>query len=146
MTLLKSAVAALLLFVLVGFILFAVNRTPVVPPLVEADVADQARPFVVKLHAQWCPKCLATRGVWSEIAQSYQDRARFVVFDLTNSATTAASRAEAVRLGLESTFDDYEGVTGAVLVVDGGTGAVTADISSFDLADYQAAIDAALEP
>ena len=34
---------------------------------------------------------------------------------------------------------------GAILIVD-GTGTVTADISSFDLHDYQVAIDAALEP
>jgi hypothetical protein len=29
------------------------------------------KPYVVKLHAQWCPVCMMTKGVWSRVETSY---------------------------------------------------------------------------
>jgi hypothetical protein len=129
----------------VGYALYAGNSAPAVAPVSAADAASGAKPYVVKLHAQWCPYCLVTKGVWSEIEQTYSSRVHLVVLDFTNAGNTEASRVEAARLGLEKFYDEYAGATGTIVVLDGRTKEVTAEITgSRDFAEYRAAIDAAL--
>jgi len=140
-------IAALLVTVLVasGFVLYVRNAPPVVPPLSVVDAAATARPYVVKLHAQWCPVCMVTKGVWSEIEKTYAGRVNLVVLDFTTEAKADESKAEATRLGLTKFFDEYGGATGTIVVLDSKTKDVTASISgSRDFATYRAAIDAAL--
>ena len=139
-----SLIAGLVAIVLV---MYARNTAPVVPAIaLESISANPAKPYVVKLHAQWCPLCMVTKDVWAQIEAAYADRVHLVVLDFTNEANTAASRVEATRLGLNTLFDEYEGVTGAVLVVDGRTKSVAADIGgSRDFAQYREAIEAALK-
>ncbi len=129
----------------VGYVLYVTNGTPVVAAVTDDEAADASRPFVIKLHAQWCPKCMVTKDVWADVERAYAGRVNLLVLDFTDDARTEVSRAEAQRLGLEAVFDDYDGVTGAVLVLDGRTREVTADISgSRDFEEYRVAIDAAL--
>ena len=137
--------AALFALVAVGGILYATNTAPVVPAL-PADVAARAgRPYVVKIHAQWCPKCMMTKGVWSEIEEAYRDRVNLVVFDFTDEETLAATEAEARRIGLGDFFE-WSGGTGSIQVLDGATKEVRATITgSRDLSEYTTAIDAALQ-
>jgi hypothetical protein len=123
---------------------YVTNAPPPVPTITAAEAADSTRPYVVKLHAQWCPICRVSKGVWSQIEQTYAGRVNLLVLDFTSDATTAASRAEATRLGLGAFFDEYEGVTGPVAVLDSRTREVTAFISGRDFAEYRAAIDARL--
>lgn len=135
----------LLSAVLVGFgyRMYLGNVAPSVPALSAVEAAG--KPYVVKLHAQWCPVCMVTKGVWSSIEQAYSTRVNLLVLDFTDDANTNASRAEARRLGLETFFDEYAGATGTIVVLDARTKQVTASIKgSRDFADYRAAIDAAL--
>jgi hypothetical protein len=128
----------------IGSVLYLGNSAPVAPTVAAADLANPARPYVVKLHAQWCPVCLVTKGVWGEIEKTYTGRVNLVVFDFTTEADTATSRAEAKRLGLESFFEEYEGSTGLVVVLSPRK-EVLADIKgSRDFSHYRAAIDASL--
>ena len=87
--------AATLVTVLVasGLVMFVRNPAPVVPAI-QADsvAADSSKPFVVKLHAQWCPVCMVTKDVWSQIEAAYGSRVHLVVLDFTNQARTDASR------------------------------------------------------
>jgi thiol-disulfide isomerase/thioredoxin len=140
------AVAALGAVVIAsGLVLYARNSAPVVPTLSAADVSNTAKPYVVKLHAKWCPICMVTQGVWTEIAKTYRGRVNLVVLDFTTDANTEASRAEASRLGLAKMFDEYGGATGVIVVVDGRTKEVTSAIKgSRDIREYHAAIDAAV--
>jgi thiol-disulfide isomerase/thioredoxin len=132
-------VAAIVLF------LYATNSTPVAPVISIADAAAAGQPYVVKFHARWCPICMTTKGIWSEIERSYAGRVRLLVFDFTNDQTTEASRAEAKRLGLEAFFGEYAGTTGSIVVLKRRTHEVTADIHGRrDIGEYRAAIDAAL--
>jgi thiol-disulfide isomerase/thioredoxin len=144
----KALLAVGLLGVLLiasGFVLYARNSAPVVPPLSTADVAGTGKPYVVKLHAKWCPICMVTKGVWTDIEKAYGNRVNLVVLDFTNDANTEASRAEAKRLGLTKMFDEYGGATGMIVVVDGRTRDVVSAIKgSRDFSGYRAAIDAAL--
>jgi thiol-disulfide isomerase/thioredoxin len=130
----------------IGFSLYLTNAAPSVPAISAADAATADRPWVVKLHAQWCPVCMLTKGVWSEIEHTYAGRVRLVVFDFTNDETTAASRVEAERLGLTEFFENSGFATGPIVVLDSSTTEIVAWINgSRDFAEYSAAIDAALE-
>ncbi len=138
-----SSLAAVL--VATGAVMYLRNATPVVPPITLVEAANPAKPYVVKLHARWCPLCMVTKDVWSQVEATYSTRANLVVFDFTNQATTDASRVEAGRLGFGKVFDEIAGETGTILVVDGRTKDVTASIhGDRDCAEYRAAIDAAL--
>jgi thiol-disulfide isomerase/thioredoxin len=128
--------------VAVASAMYVRNTNPIVPTISAADAASTSRPYVVKLHARWCPICMMTKTVWSQIEAAYSGRANFVVFDFTNEATTARSKAEAARLGLEKFFDENTGVTGTIAVLDGRTREEVASIhgiKGFD--EYRAAID-----
>lgn len=140
-------VVMLLLAVLVsaGAILYIGNTAPSVPPLSPVEAATTGKPYVVKLHAQWCALCMITKDVWAQIDKTYAQRVNLVVLDFTTDADAEASRAEATRLGLTKFFDEYGGVTGTIVVLDGRTKQVTASINgSRDFAEYRTAIDAAL--
>lgn len=139
--------AALVGIVLIvsGFVLYARNTAPVVPAVSALEASNTARPYVVKLHAQWCAVCMVTKGVWTEIEKTYGNRVNLVVLDFTTDAKSEASKAEATRLGLSKFFDEYGGATGTIVVLDGRTKDVTASINgSRDFATYRSAIDAAL--
>jgi thiol-disulfide isomerase/thioredoxin len=130
----------------IAFSLYLTNVTPKVPALSAAEAAATDRPWVVKLHAQWCPVCMLTKGVWASIEQTYTGRVRLVVFDFTDQETTAASRAEAARLGLTEFFAESGLATGPIVVLDSSTKEILAWINgSREFSEYSAAIDAALE-
>jgi thiol-disulfide isomerase/thioredoxin len=139
-----SSLAVLL--VAVVSVMYVTNKAPVVPAISAAEATTPGKPYVVKLHAQWCVYCRMTKGVWSQIEDAYSGRVSLVVLDFTTDANTEASRTEAKRLGLEQFFEEYGGWTGTVVVLDGRTKEVTASINgSRDFAEYRAAIDAALD-
>jgi thiol-disulfide isomerase/thioredoxin len=141
------ASVALVAFALIGTVavLFALNAPPAVPALAVTEIAGSPKPYVVKLHARWCHYCMFTRDEWTQIEQTYGGRVHLVVLDFTTEAATARSQAEAKRLNLERFFDEYAGATGAVVVLDGRTMEVTAELfGDRPFADYRSAIDAAL--
>jgi thiol-disulfide isomerase/thioredoxin len=140
-----AAVSLGALLGVLGYGLYSRNQAPWVSPVSLAEAANPTRPFVVKLHAQWCPLCMVTKDEWQQIAATYAGRVNLVVLDFTNQASTDASRVEAGRLGLGAFFDEYEGVTGTVVILDGRTKTVTGSIhGSREFAEYRAAIDASL--
>jgi thiol-disulfide isomerase/thioredoxin len=142
--LMMTALAAATLAVTLG-VLYVANTAPKVAAVSVEEAARSGKPYVVKLHAQWCVYCLATKDVWSQIEATYAGRVHLIVFDFTNESTSAASQAEAARLGLEAFHADFDGVTGSVVVLEGRTKEVTAEIHGRrDFSEYRTAIDAAL--
>jgi hypothetical protein len=127
-------------------LLYVGNPAPVAAPIAASDLANPARPYVIKLHAQWCPVCMVTKGVWGEIEKTYTGRVNLVVFDFTSEASTAKSRTEAERLGLRQFLDEYEGATGLVVVLNGNKDVLASIKGSRDFGEYRSAIDAALTP
>lgn len=120
--------------------LYLTNRTPVVAAIADVQAAA-GRPYIIKLHAQWCPVCMVTKGAWSGIEEAYADRTNLMVWDFTDEATTARSYEDAKRLGLTGAFDEYRGVTGLIIVVD-GSGKVTGDVGGVEsFATYSAVLD-----
>ncbi len=140
--LILSVLAGSAVLAAVAALLYVTNEAPSVPRVADADAAG--KPFVVKLHAQWCPVCLTTKGVWDDIRGAYAGRVNLVVLDFTNEETTRASEAEATRLGLRAVLDEWGGATGYVLVLD-ATGVTRHAIKgSRDPAVYRQAIDEVL--
>ena len=138
------SVVTCLALVAAGYLMYLANAAPVIPLISATEAANPTRPFVVKLHAQWCAVCMITTSVWSQIQDRYSDRVNLLVLDFTDERTEAASRAAAERVGLGRIFEE-SGSTGVVLVVDGRTKEVTASIAgSRNFAEYQAAIDRAV--
>jgi hypothetical protein len=141
----------ILAFVVVGLaasiaVALVTNPAPQVPFIATDDVAGAARPFVVKLHARWCPVCMATKDAWADLSIHYAGKVRLVVFDFTTDRTTDASRVEAARLGLDAVFSDYEGETGTVLVLDGRSKEIKHSLhGNLAPAEYRRAIDESLE-
>jgi thiol-disulfide isomerase/thioredoxin len=130
-----------------GYLVYAGNAAPIVATVSASAAADPNRPFIIKLHAQWCPICLVTRDVWSELAAEYEGQANLVVFDFTNEASTRASEAEANRLGLGAFFAEYAGMSGAIAVIDGASRETLALVTgNRDVDEYRAAIRAADVP
>jgi thiol-disulfide isomerase/thioredoxin len=143
---LLGAAALAVALVAVAGALYTTNATPRVAVVSATEAANPTKPFVVKLHAQWCPICMLTKREWSDIEATYGDRVNLVVFDFTDDDTTDASRAEAERLGLGKYFEEHSGWTGTISIVDGSTREVTASIhGSRDFTDYRVAIDSALQ-
>ena len=70
-------VVASLAVVLVAFasVMYVRNPPPTVPVISSAEAANPSKPYVVKLHAQWCPICMLTKTVWSQIEVAYSGRA-----------------------------------------------------------------------
>jgi len=142
---LAGATALFAVLLAAGSIMYVRNVAPSVPAVSPAEAAQTGKPYVVKLHAQWCAVCMITKDVWTQIEKTYAQRVNLVVLDFTTDADAEASRVEAARLGLTKFFDEYGGATGTIVVLDGRTREVTASINgSRDFADYRPAIDAAL--
>jgi hypothetical protein len=121
--------------------LYLTNGTPIVRPISEVQAAA-GRPYIIKLHAQWCPICMVTKGVWSQIERAYADKANLIVWDFTDEKTTAASRTDAARLGLGDAFEEYQGATGLMIVVDSRSGKVAGEVGGVEsFATYRSAID-----
>jgi thiol-disulfide isomerase/thioredoxin len=140
-----AGTSLLVLLIAVAAVLYVRNAAPVVPPVSLVDAEASGKPYVVKLHAQWCAVCMVTKDVWLQIEKTYAGRVNLVIFDVTTQADADASAAEAARLGLQKFFDEYGGATGTIVVLDGRTKEVTASISgSRDFSEYRAAIDASL--
>ena len=127
-----------------GYVVYLGNVAPVTPSISAAEALNPTKPFVVKVHAQWCPVCMITTSVWSQIQEEYAARVNLLVLDFTDDQTTEASRVAAERVGLGRVFEET-GATGVVLIIDGRTREVTASIAgSRNFADYRVAIEAAL--
>ena len=141
------AVGALVALLVIGVGgAYFMNAAPVVPTIPTEVAAATTKPFVVKLHARYCHICMATMGMWSEVERTYGDRVNLVVFDFTNDANWEASRAEAIRLGMEPFFNEYAGISGVVAVLDPKTKEVTGWIDgSRDFDEYRTAIDDAIQ-
>jgi thiol-disulfide isomerase/thioredoxin len=128
-----------------GAILLIGNPAPDVPVIPAVEARAPSRPYVIKLHARWCPVCMTTKDAWTDVQEAYASRVNLVVFDFTTTATTEASRSRARTLGLETVFDEHAGETGTVLVLDRTSKKVREALhGSRDLSEYRAAIDAAL--
>ena len=102
---------------------------------------DASRPFVVKIHADWCGTCRRLDGPLESLQDREGANARYVVLNVTDREAVAASLAEAERLGIREFFERYRGGTGTVGVLHGATREpVSVLIGEMDVAAYSEAL------
>ena len=110
---------------------------------VAGSMAD--RPYVVKVHADWCGTCTRLNPVWSQLEASYGDRAELVLLDVTDREAVARSRATAERLGLGDFFAAHRSKTGVIAVLDSSRQPIVIWKGETELEKYRSVIDEALE-
>ncbi len=78
---------------------------------------EDNRPIVAIIAADWCPYCKRIDPVVKDVMSSYSEQLQFVVFDVTNAATSAAAKEKAEELGIGKFFDENKAKTSTVAVL-----------------------------
>ncbi len=109
----------------------------------------EIRLYVVKIHADWCPRCRHMGDVLERVAREYGNDIRFVVLDVTDRKSTAQAQKTAEALGISDWFREYKTVTSMVALIvppdnRKGPKVVTMLFNKADPADYTSAINKAL--
>ena len=74
-------------------------------------------PIVVKIHADWCGSCKASKATWERVEKELAARATVIEFDVSDRASYAESLSNAERMGVEDFFQEYRSQTGTVAVL-----------------------------
>lgn len=104
----RATLVGLALFVLVGSAAMAED----------APEGCSGKPYVVKIHADWCGSCKALKSVWQRIEIDLRDQATIVTLDVSDRVAYRESEATAERLGIREFFQEYRSRTGTVAVLD----------------------------
>ena len=105
----------------------------------------QGKPVVVDVYASWCPACRNIAPTLAQLRQSYANRVHFVVFDVSDKASTEASMANAQRLGLTGFLKANRTQTGLVAIIDPATGRILAQHrNNADASAYTTVLNKAL--
>jgi thiol-disulfide isomerase/thioredoxin len=121
--------------------------SPVQKPVQSSALAKelQGKPVLVDVYASWCGGCQAIKPTLSTLQKQYAGKVNFVVFDVTNKATTMASQAKAQRLGLGAFLAENKSKTATVAIINPANGQVLKLYQANpSLQDYTAVIDAAI--
>jgi thiol-disulfide isomerase/thioredoxin len=84
----------------------------------DAPEACSSKPYVVKIHADWCGSCRAIESVWERIKSDLRDQATAVTLDVSDRVAYTESQAVAERLGISEFFQEYRSRTGTIAVLD----------------------------
>jgi thiol-disulfide isomerase/thioredoxin len=110
-------------------------------PAKDAPEVCSAKPYVVKIHADWCGSCRALESVWQRIETDLADQATAVTLDVSDRVAYTQSQAEAERLGISEFFQEYRSRTGTIAVLDCNTREPVAIMNAErDLEKYRQAI------
>lgn len=105
----------------------------------------QGKPVVVDIYASWCPGCKNIAPTMSSLKQKYQGKVNFVVFDVSDRATTQASEAKAQKLGLADFLAANKAQTSLVAIIDPATGKVLQQFrNNPDKDDYVTVLERAI--
>jgi thiol-disulfide isomerase/thioredoxin len=105
----------------------------------------QGKPVLVDVYASWCGGCQAIKPTLSSLKKQYSGKVNFVVFDVSNKATTKAAEMKAQRLGLASFLADNKSKTATVAIIDPATGKILKLYQGNpEIKDYSAVLDPAI--
>ena len=111
-----------------------------------SDASDTEKPFIVKIHADWCGTCTRMNSTFDELDAKLGSKTRIVVLDVTDRDALGRSTQEADRLGIRGFFDRYKGKTGTVGVLNGATREpVKVMKGETDISAYESAVALATE-
>ncbi|MBD2308360.1 thioredoxin family protein [Chroococcidiopsis sp. FACHB-1243] len=106
----------------------------------------QGKPTVVKIYADWCPACQRLQPITNSLQQEFNGKANFVVFDVTDRATSQAATEKARQLGLSDFLAAHRAQTSTVSIINPSNGQVLTQFRyNFDRQDYVDGIERAVE-
>jgi len=106
-----------------------------------SDAKDASKPFIVKIHADWCGTCQHLVSTFKALEKKLGKQTRIVILDVTDRQSTRAAYAEAKRLGILDWFKENQARTGTVAVMRGDTRAPVKILKGeTDVALYEAAV------
>eukprot|EP00752_Nemacystus_decipiens_P015983 g14288.t1 len=75
--------------------------------------------YVLKFHADWCPKCKSLNPVYEAMVKEFDEKpVGFVILDVTNKETQKQTKEKIKELGLEDIWSKNEGRNGFMMIVD----------------------------
>ena len=99
----------------------AVTTTESVEALADPALAAQ-EVYVLKFHADWCPKCKSLDPVYDAAAKEFAEKpVGFVKLDVTDKKTTKQAEETMKKLGLSDLWDKNKGRNGFMMIVDAET-------------------------
>jgi thiol-disulfide isomerase/thioredoxin len=104
---------------------------------------EDTRPIVAIIRADWCPYCKKLDPMMEGLMVDYAKTLRFVVFDISNKETTAASVKLAKEKGLEEFFEENKGKSAFVAILKDGKNVFNAKYKTdkeFFVAEFDKAI------
>jgi thiol-disulfide isomerase/thioredoxin len=105
----------------------------------------QGKPTVVKIYAEWCAACQKMKPIMASLQQQYGNNVNFVIFDVSDRASTQTSQAKAQQLGLSNFFDAHKSQTATVAIIDSSNGNALEEFrKNLNQQDYENAIDMAI--
>ena len=103
--------------------------------------ACSEKPYVVKIHADWCRSCRALEALWARIESDLREQATPVTLDVSDRVAYSESQAAADSLGIGEFFQEYRSRTGTIAVLDCQSRQPVAILSAeLDLEKYREAI------
>ncbi len=106
-----------------------------------AAEAQDSRPLIVKVHADWCAKCKAIAPTWTRIEEELADEARVVVLDVTDEKRAAEAKRLAAELGIAEFFAKFRAKTSTVAIFEpGASEPSTVLIAEKDFEPYREAL------
>jgi thiol-disulfide isomerase/thioredoxin len=107
----------------------------------------QGKPVLVDIYASWCEECQSIKPTLSTLKQQYSNKINFVVFDVSDKATTKAAQAKAQKLGLSDYFAENKSQTSTVAIMNPATGKILKLYQANpNLNDYKAVLSNAIAP
>jgi thiol-disulfide isomerase/thioredoxin len=86
-----------------SFLALAVMVT--LPALAKAQKAQNRRPVVAIIRAEWCSACQKLEPTLMELKSQYKDRIDFIVLGVTDDEKTAQAAERTRKLGLGKFFE-----------------------------------------
>ncbi|MGH9899576.1 MAG: thioredoxin domain-containing protein [Pyrinomonadaceae bacterium] len=112
--------------------------------MMKDKMMEHTKPTVAIVRADWCPYCKQLEPTMSKLIEEYKDRIDFVMFDVTDAATTTQSAATAEKLGLTKVFEDNKKNTSAVVVLGPKHNVLFKTSKNYDRDAYVRAFDDAI--
>lgn len=92
------------------------SNVPESPTAAGEEPAEEDRPLVVVIRAEWCAACHHAAPAVAWLREEYGDRADFVDLDVTDQDTSTQSATKASRLGLGRFFEANQGRPGVTIL------------------------------
>ena len=95
---------------LMFFVLYAASAA-------DGPVDCKSGPIVVKIHADWCGSCKASKATWDRVEKELSNRATVIEFDVSDRVSYQQSLLDAQSMGVEAFFQEYRSQTGTVAIL-----------------------------